>query len=49
MDLLTLTRFDQSVLNMALVHLCDRQSHVGMEMRRLYASQQEETDEAVYN
>ncbi|MEO0406715.1 MAG: hypothetical protein AAF289_05130, partial [Cyanobacteria bacterium P01_A01_bin.135] len=30
------SKFDQCVLNMALIHLCNTESHVGQEMRRQY-------------
>lgn len=43
LTLLGIPRFEQQVLNMALVHLCDRQSHVGQLMRRSAANSIEDT------
>lgn len=37
-QLLNLPRFEQHVLNMALVHLCDREGHVGQLMRHSHAN-----------
>ena len=45
LTLLGIPRFEQQVLNMALVHLCDRQSHVGQLMRRSVATSAEETSD----
>ncbi|MCU0548838.1 MAG: hypothetical protein MUC48_05775 [Leptolyngbya sp. Prado105] len=42
LTLLGIPRFEQYVLNMALVHLCDRESHVGHLTRQLNAA-----DEAI--
>ncbi|MEB3292806.1 MAG: hypothetical protein VKJ24_06575 [Synechococcales bacterium] len=39
-QLLNLPRFEQHVLNMALVHLCDREGHVGQLMRHSNDSSQ---------
>ncbi len=47
MQLLTLTKFDQCVLNMALVNICNQESDVGKEMRKLYNAWKQETAEAV--
>ncbi len=44
-----LSRFHQSVLNMALVNICDSESHVGQEMRRQYNAWKYTTGEAVIN
>lgn len=35
-NILGASRFDQCVMTMALIHLCNRESHVGNEMRSLY-------------
>lgn len=45
MRILGTTQFDQCVLNMALIHLCNQDSHVGQEMRKCYSTWTEETDE----
>ena len=42
-------KFEQCVLNMALINICDCESYVGQEMRRQYNSWKESTNEAVYN
>ncbi len=42
-------KFEQCVLNMALINICDRESYVGQEMRRQYNSWKESTNETVYN
>lgn len=45
MRILGTTQFDQCVLNMALIHLCNQDSHVGQEMRKSDAAWSEESDE----
>jgi hypothetical protein len=42
-------KFEQCVLNMALINICDRESYVGQEMRRQYNAWKRATDETVYN
>jgi hypothetical protein len=49
MNVLGATRFDQGVINMSLVNICDRDSYVGQEMRKAYTESQEESDEAIDN
>lgn len=49
MRILGTTQFDQCVLNMALIHLCDRESYVGQEMRKQYRAWKDETDEPAQN
>ena len=44
-----LSKFDQCVLNMALIHLCNTESHVGQEMRRQYTAWKQEGDDPVHN
>jgi hypothetical protein len=44
-----LSKFDQCVLNMALIHLCNSESHVGQEMRRQYNTWKSESDDPVHN
>lgn len=44
-----LSKFDQCVLNMALIHLCNSESHVGQEMRRQYNAWMQDSDDPVYN
>ncbi|MGF1478261.1 MAG: hypothetical protein ACFB4I_02045 [Cyanophyceae cyanobacterium] len=43
------SRFEQCVLNMALINICDCESYVGQEMRRRYNAWKQLTDETVYN
>ena len=44
-----LSNFHQSVLNMALIHMCDGEGHVGQEMRRQYNDWKQITGETVLN
>ncbi|MDY6937358.1 MAG: hypothetical protein SWY16_06800 [Cyanobacteriota bacterium] len=44
-----LSKFEQCVLNMALIHMCDSQSHVGQQMQQQYRAWKQLTNEAVYN
>ena len=44
-----LSNFHQSVLNMALINMCDSESHVGQEMRQQYNAWKQLTDETVIN
>lgn len=44
-----LSKFDQCVLNMALIHLCNTESHVGQEMRRQYNAWKQDSDDPVHN
>ena len=43
------SRFEQCVLNMALINICDSESYVGEEMRRQYNSWKQSTNETVQN
>lgn len=43
------TKFEQCVLNMALINICDAESYVGQEMRRQYNSWKQSTNETVHN
>lgn len=43
------TQFERCALDISLINLCDRTSHVGREMNRLYNAWKEETAEAVNN
>jgi hypothetical protein len=43
------SKFEQCVLNMALINICDRESYVGREMRQQYNAWKEASDETVYN
>jgi len=49
MEILGATRFDQCVINISLINICNQQSYVGQEMRKLYNSWKEESDEAINN
>ncbi len=46
-SILGATKFDQYVLNLALIHLCDRESETGKEMRRLYNAWRSDSDEDI--
>ncbi|GEM_PF-1788380 len=41
------SKFEQCVLNMALINICDRESYVGQEMRQQYNAWKQTTQEAV--
>lgn len=49
MKVLGATRFDQCVINMSLIHLCNQSSYVGQELQQLYRQWKTETDEVVTN
>ena len=49
MEILTGSKFDQCVLNMSLINLCNQKSHVGKEMLNIYQAWKEETSEAIEN
>jgi hypothetical protein len=49
MQVLGVTKFDQCVINMSLINLCNQESYVGTEMRKLYNAWKDETDEPVNN
>lgn len=42
-------KFEQCVLNMALINICDSENYVGQEMRGQYNAWKRTTDETVYN
>ncbi|MBE9043007.1 hypothetical protein IQ255_01060 [Pleurocapsales cyanobacterium LEGE 10410] len=42
-------KFEQCVLNMSLINICDSESYVGQEMRRQYNDWKQATNETVYN
>lgn len=44
-----LSKFEQCVLNMALINICDRESYVGQEMRRQYQAWKQVTAETIYD
>ncbi|WP_019498284.1 hypothetical protein [Pseudanabaena sp. PCC 6802] len=48
-EILGTNKFDQCVLNMASINICDRESNLGQEMFGLYRDWKTETDEAVVN
>lgn len=43
------TQFDQQVLNISLINICDGESHVGKEMRKRYNAWKDEADEPTQN
>ncbi len=49
MQILGVTKFDQCVLNMSLINICNQESYVGKQMRKTYTSWKEEKAEAVRN
>jgi hypothetical protein len=48
-EVLGTNKFDQCVINIALINICDRESDLGQEMMSLYHDWKTETDEAVKN
>ncbi|ELS00758.1 hypothetical protein Xen7305DRAFT_00004590 [Xenococcus sp. PCC 7305] len=44
-----INKFEQCVLNISLINICNQESHVGQEMRQKYNQWQGERDETVYN
>ncbi|GAB4536322.1 MAG: hypothetical protein Tsb0014_24000 [Pleurocapsa sp.] len=44
-----LSKFEQCVLNMALINICNQDSHVGNQMRQTYNQWKGEAEETVYN
>jgi hypothetical protein len=48
-DVLGATRFEQGVISMSLINMCDRESHVSQEMRKAYSEWKAESDEAIDN
>jgi hypothetical protein len=47
MNILGSTRFEQSVVSMALIHLCNQESYVGQEMRKQYNAWKNDTTDAI--
>lgn len=47
MRILGATKFDQCVINISLINLCNQESYVGQELSKLYNNQQEETNEPI--
>ncbi len=45
----TFSKFEQCVLNMALINICNSDSYVGQEMRGQYNAWKQETNETVHN
>lgn len=43
------SKFEQCVLNMALINICNSESYIGQEMRQQYNAWKQTTDETVYN
>ena len=43
------SRFEQCILNMALINICDSESYVGQEMRQQYNAWKQSTNETVHN
>lgn len=43
------TQFEQQVLNISLINICDGESYVGQEMRKRYNAWKDETDEPTQN
>jgi hypothetical protein len=46
---LGVSKFEQCVINISLINICNQESYIGQEMRKLYNSWKEETAEAVNN
>lgn len=49
MEILGATQFDQCVINISLINICNQESYVGSQMRKLYNSWKDEIDEAIDN
>jgi hypothetical protein len=49
MNVLGATRFEQGVINMSLINMCDRDSYVGQELNKVYHDYQEDNEEAIAN
>lgn len=43
-----LNKFEQCVLNISLINICNQESYVGQQMRQHYNQWKEETDETIY-
>ncbi|MEM8777325.1 MAG: hypothetical protein AAGF26_00345 [Cyanobacteria bacterium P01_G01_bin.49] len=48
-QILAANKFEQSVLNLALINLCNQESYIGKEMKQRYNAWKADTDEAVNN
>lgn len=48
-SILGATQFDQRVLNISSINICDRESYVGQEMRKRYNAWKDENDEPTQN
>ncbi|BCU10746.1 hypothetical protein [Microcystis aeruginosa] len=49
MNVLGETRFEQGVINMSLINICDQDGYVGQELGKVYHDYQEENQEAISN
>ena len=47
--LATFSKFEQCVLNMSLINICNSESYIGQQMRQQYNFWKQETNETVYN
>ena len=47
--LATFSKFEQCVLNMSLINICNSESYVGQQMRQQYHAWKQETNETVHN
>ncbi|MEO1671340.1 MAG: hypothetical protein AAFR77_11230 [Cyanobacteria bacterium J06631_2] len=47
--LATFSKFEQCVLNMSLINICNSESYVGQQMRQQYNAWKQETNETVHN
>jgi hypothetical protein len=47
-NILGATQFDQCVMNMALIHLCNQNGHVGQEIRQLYQTWSDDPDQPLH-
>ncbi|GBF82206.1 hypothetical protein [Aphanothece sacrum] len=48
-EILGASKFDQAVLKIGLINICNQESYIGQEMKQLYNAWKDETDEAINN
>ncbi|MEA5508320.1 hypothetical protein VB715_00940 [Crocosphaera sp. UHCC 0190] len=48
-EILATNKFDQCVLNLALINICNQESYIGQGMKQRYNAWKSETDEAINN
>lgn len=48
-QILATNKFEQSVLNLALINICNQESYIGQQMKQRYNAWKSDTDEAINN